>query len=513
MQGDREFLERIRLNRRRCILEYYQLDGVKWMNKREHMAFEAGGILADEMGLGKTVMALTTIYANRSSLPSLVIAPVAVVEQWALESLKFIGIEALIVSVSSLRRTFEYEEIVDGEKIISTRPNPAYISLEEIASHDLVIAPHSCFNASSIDYSDHALLQADFGRVIVDEAHVIKNTEAIITTNIARVKAPIRWCMTGTPVVTKQEDLSALLSFVTSGNGAVVQEIMADPMRRAGTYMRRTKEDIGARVARLQCVRLNLKLQMIDFSTIERTTYAASYRYLQWLLANSEPREKRKWLLKGITQLRRLASSCSGKTLALVESFRLHRPGTRSLIFCNYLDEIESVTAALRASRVVDVIMPYVGKMSSKNRNRAVNSFMERRTTMSKALIIQIQAGSVGLNLQAASRVYIMSPHWNATTEQQAIARAHRTGTTHVVEVTRFVVKDTVEEYMHNLQQEKLSIAATTLVDDRLTAALNADETIGGTVTWMGKIFDSHIFDEVPPNDANSDSDMSDADV
>jgi SNF2 family DNA or RNA helicase len=138
---------------------------------------------------------------------------------------------------------------------------------------------------------------------------------------------------------------------------------------------------------------------------------------------------------------------------------------------------------------------------------------MERRTTMSKALIIQIQAGSVGLNLQAASRVYIMSPHWNATTEQQAIARAHRTGTTHVVEVTRFVVKDTVEEYMHNLQQEKLSIAATTLVDDRLTAALNADETIGGTVTWMGKIFDSHIFDEVPPNDANSDSDMSDADV
>jgi SNF2 family DNA or RNA helicase len=218
-------------------------------------------------------------------------------------------------------------------------------------------------------------------------------------------------------------------------------------------------------------------------------------------------------LLKGITQLRRLASSCSGKTLALVESFRLHRPGTRSLIFCNYLDEIESVTAALRASRVVDVIMPYVGKMSSKNRNRAVNSFMERRTTMSKALIIQIQAGSVGLNLQAASRVYIMSPHWNATTEQQAIARAHRTGTTHVVEVTRFVVKDTVEEYMHNLQQEKLSIAATTLVDDRLTAALNADETIGGTVTWMGKIFDSHIFDEVPPNDANSDSDMSDADV
>ena len=517
MQAEREFLERIRLNRRRCILEYYQLDGVKWMHKREQMAFEAGGIVADEMGLGKTVMALATIYASRSSLPTLVIAPVAVVEQWASESLKFVGIDALIMSVNSLRRTFEDEEIVDGEKIISTRPNPAYISLEEIASYDLVIAPHSCFNASSIDYEDHALLKANFGRFIVDEAHVIKNTEAIITRNVARVKAPIRWCMTGTPVVTKQEDLSALLAFVTGGNGAVVHEIMAEPTRRAATYLRRTKEDIGARVARLQCVRLNLKLQMIEFSDIERTMYAASYRYLQWLLANSEPREKRKWLLKGITQLRRLASRCSGKTLALVDAFRRHPPGTRSLIFCNYTDEIESVTAALRASGTVDVVMPYVGKMTSKMRNQAVKSFMERRTSMSKALVIQIQAGSVGLNLQAASQVYIMSPHWNATTEQQAIARAHRTGTTHVVEVTRFVVKDTVEEYMHNLQQEKLIIAATTLVDERLTTSLNADESIGGTVTWLGKIFDSHIFDEDPaPNggaDSDSDSDDMDADV
>jgi len=494
------FDQQIRLNRTRCRLEYYQRDGVMWMRNREGVPLEAGGIVADEMGLGKTIMSLALIHASLPDkgprLPSLVIVPLAVVEQWKAEAMKFVGIDALIVSVASLRRSYEHEEIVDGRTVIVTRPNPAYISLDEIASSDLVIAPHSCFNVASIDYDDHALLTAPFRRVIVDEAHVIKNQKAHITRNIARVQATFRWCLTGTPIVTKKNDMCALLSFVTCGNWPVVEAIMGDPARRAAAYMRRTKEDIGARVPRLECVRLQLNLQIVEFSDVDRAAYAARYRYAMWRMANSEPREKRKWLLKTITDFRLLAARCPAKNLALVELFRNHAPGTRSLIFCNYIDEINNTMAALRASGTVDVVMPYVGKMNPPQRSAVIDAFMGR-SPQSMALVVQIQAGGQSLNLQAASRVYILSPFWNATTEMQAIARAHRTGTTHVVEVTRFVVRNTVEEYMHTLQQEKLLLAAGTLEDDRLKDSLTAHVSLGGSVTWSGKIFDGHSGDDI----------------
>ena len=505
--ADEEFQNRIAGNTTRCRLHLFQKEGVNWMRGRERMPLEAGGIVADEMGLGKTIMSLALIHANLPDdgprLPTLVIAPLAVVEQWKAESKKFVGIDALVVSVSSLRRSYEYEKMVDGRAVVVTRPNPAYISLDDIASYDLVIASHSCFNSSSIDFEDHALLTKEFERVIVDEAHVIKNDKAHITRNIAGVKAKFRWCLTGTPIVTKRNDMSALLSFVTGGNGCVVDAIMSDPVRKMAAYMRRTKEDIGNRVERLKCVRLQLNLQMIEFSGTDRTVYAARYRYALWRMANSEPRERRKWMLKTITELRVMAARCSAKNLALVEQFRTHGPGTRSLVFCNYMDEIKNTMVALRSSGTVDVVMPYIGKMTTTQRTAAVEAFMGR-SSQSMALVVQIQAGSVGLNLQKASRVYIMSPYWNATTEMQAIARAHRTGTEHVVEVTRFVVRNTVEEYMHTLQQEKLTVAAGTLEDDRLKDSLTAHESFGGDVTWSGRIFDSHSLES---SDDESDGD------
>lgn len=70
-------------------------------------------------------------------------------------------------------------------------------------------------------------------------------------------------------------------------------------------------------------------------------------------------------------------------------------------------------------------------------------------------ILISLKAGGEGLNLQAASRVYLVDPWWNPAAELQAIQRAHRIGQKKPVEAVRFICKDTIEERILQLQEKK----------------------------------------------------------
>ena len=72
-----------------------------------------------------------------------------------------------------------------------------------------------------------------------------------------------------------------------------------------------------------------------------------------------------------------------------------------------------------------------------------------------KVLIVQMQAGSTGLNLQTFNSVHFTGPHWNPTHEEQAIARVYRIGQKKKVSVRRYILKDTIEEHIVKIQQAK----------------------------------------------------------
>lgn len=74
-------------------------------------------------------------------------------------------------------------------------------------------------------------------------------------------------------------------------------------------------------------------------------------------------------------------------------------------------------------------------------------------------LLISLRAGGVGLNLTAASNVFMMDPWWSFAIEAQAIDRVHRMGQLRDVNVTRFVVKDSIEGRMLRVQDRKMNIA------------------------------------------------------
>ena len=92
------------------------------------------------------------------------------------------------------------------------------------------------------------------------------------------------------------------------------------------------------------------------------------------------------------------------------------------------------------------------GTLSHKKRNEAVDTFNESNIPI---FLISLKAGGTGLNLQSADIVIHFDPWWNPSVEAQASDRAHRIGQKNIVEVIKLISKDTVEEKVIKLQNEK----------------------------------------------------------
>ena len=115
------------------------------------------------------------------------------------------------------------------------------------------------------------------------------------------------------------------------------------------------------------------------------------------------------------------------------------------------------------------------GNISSKNRVKLVDEFNENKDI--RVFLISLKAGGTGLNLTSADIVIHFDPWWNLSVEDQATDRAHRIGQKHVVEVIKLIAKDTIEEKILILQDDKKE-----LINDVITGELK-DESIVNKLT------------------------------
>ena len=97
------------------------------------------------------------------------------------------------------------------------------------------------------------------------------------------------------------------------------------------------------------------------------------------------------------------------------------------------------------------------GDTPQKQRQRAIEQFQQEEAI--QTFFISMKAGGTGLNLTAADYVCILDPWWNPATERQAIARAHRIGQTNPVIAVKFITKNTIEEKILKLQEQKAQLA------------------------------------------------------
>ncbi|XP_037551513.1 helicase-like transcription factor [Nematolebias whitei] len=102
------------------------------------------------------------------------------------------------------------------------------------------------------------------------------------------------------------------------------------------------------------------------------------------------------------------------------------------------------------------------GSMNQKKRTQIIQEFQSSAAGGPTIMLLSLRAGGVGLNLTAASHVFLMDPAWNPATEEQCVDRCHRLGQNRKVVVTKFIVKDSVEENMVKIQRKKQDLVEKT---------------------------------------------------
>jgi SNF2 family DNA or RNA helicase len=402
---------------------HYQHEGVKWMLQREFTQDNKGGILADDMGLGKTMQTIATMRGNPKK--TLIVSIVSTVAQWRDALIDFGGYRPVIL-------------------------NPSFqASLPQDV--DTVITTYSVFQKPKSP-AFKAVQETQWERIILDEGHLIRNTATKIYQSISQLQSDIKWILSGTPIQNSKKDLITLIKWIAP---SLTLTLTLDEM--VSQYvLRRTQEEQAQQNPRLALPQLETSIVRLKFATQEEQDFYDSIE------------TKEKDTLEYIMRCRQACVHSGTKFAFIIKDIQKY-PKEKCLIFASWTNEIKMLQQSLKENNISALI--YDGKLSRDNKEAALYNF---KNTTIQVLILQIDCGSTGLNLQCASRIYITSPQWNPCVELQAIGRAYRKGQTAIVKVFRICIEDTIEDHCSDIQGNKVATIASVMGDDSMLLRLGA---------------------------------------
>lgn len=156
-------------------------------------------------------------------------------------------------------------------------------------------------------------------------------------------------------------------------------------------------------------------------------------------------------LLNGIDDIPPYDMLRSTKLEWLVSDIVSHIEGEKVVVFFSFVEELDIVKKALEDAGVSSLV--YQGGMTREEKEKAITTY---KTTDINVFLMQIKCGGVGINLQVASRVYIMCPNYNPCIDMQAVGRVYRKGQTKPVTAIRILMKGTVEERCLEISERKI---------------------------------------------------------
>jgi hypothetical protein len=128
----------------------------------------------------------------------------------------------------------------------------------------------------------------------------------------------------------------------------------------------------------------------------------------------------------------------------------------RWIVFCQFHDEIDILSAYLEKSKNISMVQNYDGRMSDAQKEETLQMSNSPLTDKHQVLLLQLQSGGVGLNLQHFTKVVFLSPWWTAALMDQAVGRAVRIGQKEIVQVTMLVLKEEMTMNIDKMMLEKV---------------------------------------------------------
>jgi SNF2 family DNA or RNA helicase len=474
MEMFKKYLDRTHMEHKQ-----YQYDGVRWCLNNEIRddppCNVRGGFVADEMGLGKTIMMIGLIYSNFVAR-TLIIVPPILIDQWFVQIYRTTGHKAMIYHG-------------DDKKTIT---------LEELSAARIVISTYGAITLSKAQIKNHnvtMLHRVKWSRIVFDEAHHLRNSKTTRYISARLLSSNSRWIVSGTPVQNKKDDFYSLCALIRLPASYYTETHNLRELARS-FILKRTKAQVG-----IQMTDIHLDKNIVNWASQKEMLLSEElHSALSFSRVNPEKglnkqivgalrnggvlalmlRAKQsciypklmskkldslvnKGLLSDYSNYKGAFDHSSKLDAAINDILERKDNGCGKLIFCHFREEIDEIATRLRAGGM-NKVATFDGRTSNGKRYDILND-------KNDALILQIQTGCEGLNLQENySEIYFISPHWNPAVEDQAIARCHRIGQSKPVYVKRFemcsfiaeeddISTRTIEKYVADVQETKRVIA------------------------------------------------------
>lgn len=371
-------------------------------------------IIGDEMGLGKTIQAIAAIAHLKATGAThfLVVCPASVLINWTRE------IRA--------RSTLTPYQLHGPERETNLR--------RWISRGDVGVTTYESLRALTIP------ARVTIAMLVVDEAHYTKNPDAQRSRNVNTIarRADRVLFLTGTPMENRVEEFRNLVGYLQPQVVPHIQSRDAvagpDVFRKAvaPVYLRRNLEDVLAELPELIQVDEWEEFGPADFTAYRQAVAQGNFMAMRRAaFASGDPTRSAK-----LQRLIEIADEAGDN-------------GHKLIVFSYFRAVLVKVHAALG----IRAFGPLTGDVPPAKRQALVDSFATANGR--SVLVSQIQAGGVGLNMQAASVVILCEPQVKPTMESQAIARAHRMGQVRNVQVHRLLTRDSVDQRMLEILNSK----------------------------------------------------------
>jgi SNF2 family DNA or RNA helicase len=445
----------------------YQLDGI---------AFAAGAgraVLADDMGLGKTIQGVgaAELLAREAEIKKvLIVCPASLKSQWRAEIHRFCDRSVQLVGGSTAERGPMYANecfftVCNYEQVLRD-----ILSIEKIP----------------------------WDMIILDEGQRIKNWQAKTSNVVKSLRSRFALVLSGTPLENRLDDLYSVVQFVDDrrlgpGFRFFNRHRMVDEKGKVLGYknladlrstlapilLRRTRESVRLEIPQrtMEFIRIPPSEEQLDLHAAHMQVVAAitSKKFITEmdLLRLQKALLMCRMTADGTYLVNKEEPSYSTKLEHLDELIErlFEEEGRKAIVFSEWTTMLSLIEPLLAKRRLGFVRLD--GSVPQKKRPELVHTFQNDPECK---LFLTTNAGSTGLNLQAANTIINVDLPWNPAILEQRIARAHRMGQKQPVQVYVLVTEETIEEKLLQTIAAKKDLALAALdveseVDEVKTAS------------------------------------------